>query len=249
MKKQLLIAGVLLSISTYFGFAQSYYGNRGIVPYERRPMPQSNGGMVPYEGDRLGSGRELPSPDDYRTESSRSVFVDTKVNNAINVNGFFVAEKAYFGSSVTARSSADIKKSEFKGDFKVMGSLNAERVTFNNVDVNGSAMLNDLTIKGSLTIYGSVFLNDSEVKGTVTLNGSLFIDDAEVKDVIIQQGSLTLYKAETRTITVNAPGATINISDSTVKGDIRFSQPGGKVILMGSSKVHGKVINGTIMRQ
>ena len=158
---------------------------------------------------------------------------------------------------------------------KVNGALNAEQCTIKQATVSGAANLQQCTINQKLTVHGGCNIKNSEVKN-MTVYGGLNMKNSKSSDAIHVCGQAKLTESKIHefesnglknefhdcdisgSIVINKPDTNwflslfqsktqqLTLIDTVVHGDITFEQDGGKVILHGSSKIHGKIIGGTI---
>ncbi len=141
--------------------------------------------------------------------------------------------------------------------------------TLDRIDSNGSILVDDCTIKKSISVNGSLALHNSTVE-EVVLNGQLFISNTQVNLTKVngsisgggsqfnelvsvasentnfkdcELNSLLIRKTENPNSTqvVNLLGNTI------VNKNITFEVPGGQVIVSKHAQVCGKVENGNII--
>lgn len=151
------------------------------------------------------------------------------------------------------------------------GALNAEKSIFEKATISGSANLENCTCNQELVIHGSCNIEDSLLKKTV-IYGSVNMENSKNVDIINVFGNANLDQSTIQdfesngskidftncdvlgSIQIKKPKQgwfgsfftnkkqQVTLTDTIVHGDIIFEEDGGKIILRGKSKIHGKII-------
>ena len=135
-------------------------------------------------------------------------------------------------NSISGNGMVVVNGTNVNGMTTINGMLNAKEANFLSLQVNGSANLdqcivNQVTdIKGSLNASATKFNNSVDIHSNVTtlvnsnINGNLRVhhtDDGKQK---------------------------VNLTTSSITGDIIFDDGDGEVVMHGNSKVSGNIIGG-----
>ena len=152
-----------------------------------------------------------------------------------------VTIKRYF----TCYGYAQLKKVNILGVTTMYGPMVAENSTFTDVDVRchnktigkGIVKLNNCTLN-KLALNGRLEAHKSTIKQITTFATKTVLSNSKVHDIKIVNTMPTRHEK-----------ATLILDNTTIKGSITFTQKGGIIICKGTSKIHGTIINGTIIKQ
>lgn len=149
------------------------------------------------------------------------------------------------------------------------GALSAKKVTFADVQVNGSSELINSTVKGqmnidgglnveqgefeALNVNGGVSLSQAHIKGEAVINGGLIARDTSFEKHLsvaaekIEFDNVKLLSLHVQCVGKRAKMQQVLLKGNTlVKGDIVFDGK-GKVLMETGAKIQGTVKNGKIV--
>ena len=156
------------------------------------------------------------------------------------------------------------------------GALNAEDCVFEKATISGGVNLDNCLVSKTLTVHGGFHTQDSKY-ADVTVHGGFCAENSEItgktivmggsnctdctlnefvcngRDIVFKNcdisGSITVEKLSTHWFWsfFTSEKQELKLTTTAVHGDISFEKDGGIVILKGDCKIHGKVINGTII--
>jgi len=151
------------------------------------------------------------------------------------------------------------------GSFHGRTALNGS--SHDNLSINGSGNLSNVTVTGSLSSNGSLKLSESTIEsltsnggtnlqntivnGPCTVRGSLYVDSSTLSTISVSSTNITFYNSKTKSIRVENTSRTIehivDLNNTTIDGDIVFESGNGKVLLKGDSKITGEVLGGQVV--
>ena len=149
----------------------------------------------------------------------------------------------------------------------VHGVCKLTNVAVNELTCFGAAELNNVTIKGALSVFGTLSMIKTAVNGSIDVKGSFSSTNSVVKGPVITYGPIsattTVFNSNiisyTTDIVLNASEVkgslsieskdkipTLQLIDHTiVTGNVTFSKQAGIIKLDPGSQVLGSVTNGT----
>lgn len=174
---------------------------------------------------------------------------------------------------LTVNGSAALEDVTVDGQLKIYGSVSSESCNFYNAEIHGSAAFEDVRVAKSLIVHGSYAAEHSDledvviygssnfahcdIQGTCNLTGSADLEHSEVHHGItflgaeltiastVVHGNISVVKRSWFWSLFQSQK--IKVSHAELWGDIVFEAPGGRVEMDRSSKIHGKVINGSVV--
>lgn len=133
--------------------------------------------------------------------------------------------------------------------------------------VSGYGSFENKEIKKELTIYGSGNFKKVNAHKKVTVHGAATVHDSTFKDIIVYGylngvgstfADVMLYSNKSdfddctiASLTVESKNKkpTIKLTDTIIKGDVEFKGKKGKIVLKGTAKIQGNIINGTVIKK
>ncbi|MDP3889255.1 MAG: hypothetical protein Q8Q25_01775 [bacterium] len=154
-----------------------------------------------------------------------------------------------YGERVTINGNATFNNRSMKSVL-VNGKATLKNVTISDtLSVNGALQASYSTI-GTLHTNGNAYLSKTIVQGLSSISGFLQADQSTFDEISISTRNMILVNCTTKTITVKKQMPSleqiVDLSNTTVNGDILFEGNQGKVILRGISKVTGNITGATI---
>ncbi|MCS5711096.1 hypothetical protein [Candidatus Berkiella aquae] len=137
-----------------------------------------------------------------------------------------------------------------EGDTLINGYLLAKNSSFHDLTVNGQCQLENTELLGPLSINGQLQLKNVNAEGPITVYGFLGARNTQfAKPITITSANLDLIDSNAQNITIEPVKdlkQTLNLTRSTVNGDITFTSGKGIVKVDPASSIKGKVKGGTI---
>ena len=175
---------------------------------------------------------------------TRFGMVNTKgesISGNLTVMGYGTFRKLSIGKDCDIRGDAQFDKAVINGNLLVLGHLTGD----------------DITVKGSSTIYGYVDKVSNLDMQDLSVRGSLKAQSSTFKNVKVKKGKknkdkknleVVLKKCTLSSLVVKSKkaGGYIELHDTTINGDVTFSKEPVCVKLFGTSKIEGKIVNGTV---
>lgn len=134
-------------------------------------------------------------------------------------------------SHLNANGMVSLAGTKVMGDTQVRGQLSAHGATFESIAINGTAELNQVTASKDLVVKGFLVMKQTKACNVIATANRVELYDTEV-------GELHLVKHQ------EEPQTVILAGNSRVKGNIKFDQGNGRVVMSPSASVVGKIIGG-----
>ncbi len=122
-----------------------------------------------------------------------------------------------------------------KGESFIQGKLYANKTSFQDIHIDGSARV-----------------ENSQIQHLMTINGFLIADQSQFQNIEISSNQMVLKGSSVQQIRFRSSGAhsEITLENGTqVQGDIYFEGNAGTVYLNGGSTIHGSVVNGEVKKR
>lgn len=165
-----------------------------------------------------------------------------EITKNMRLYGHNALDNVTFKKNLTCYGYAELQSVTVQGVTTMFGPLSADHCLFKDMDVR---CYNEMIGKGV------VQLNNSSVQ-KLTLNGILKADSCTIDKIITFGADTELVRSTVKEIVVlnkaHNEKTPIVLTDTTVEGNISFSQKGGIVICKGTSTIHGTVTNGIIKK-
>ncbi len=160
--------------------------------------------------------------------------------------------------NINVYGSADLINTTITKELSIYGSVDLKKSNIEKLYIYGSAEIDTTTID-KLYVYGSAEIENSTIHKRTKLYGSLKAKNSTFDVIKIKGKKATFSDCKTKTINVSKnteftlfgkskkkKKQTIKLKNTTVNGDIIFTEEKGTVILEGNSKVTGNVTGGVI---
>jgi NDP-sugar pyrophosphorylase family protein len=167
-----------------------------------------------------------------------------------------ITTQEYF-NDVTINGNETITQTTVKGRVTVNGTATIENATLKkDLIVHGSATVKNSTIKNGAIVYGTITFDNVTTTNKVTVFGLLKAQKSTLHDVELycSRGTIPLNYCSLSNITIKvddrqheAP-VTIELLNTTVAGNITFSNGKGIVTLQGTSSIKGTMHGGTVSK-
>ncbi len=136
--------------------------------------------------------------------------------------------------SVVCYGPAVLKQTSIAGDLKVAGTLDAQRITAQAMNVEGAAKISDSDIAGPASVNGNLTATQVNFQKDVNVTGTnIFFSRTSIK------GTVTVNS------TSSAPYVVMQCG-TIVRGTVIFAGKAGVVQITGDSIVAGKIKNGSM---
>ncbi len=136
-------------------------------------------------------------------------------------------------SNLTCFGPADLEGTTVMGQLIVYGPLTLNAATVNEVQVKGEIHSTSSSIKGVASVYGPLFANNSSfAKDVFSATNYLELTSSKILGNMTEKSS-------------NQIGVIQMTQDSSISGDVDFSDQAGIVKLDKSSQVKGSIKNGS----
>lgn len=147
----------------------------------------------------------------------------------------------------------------------VQGTVDFDHQSFNSLTIQGTADLEDVTVKNDLvvqgsleaedcllhniTVYGNVALEETKVSGKTQVFGRAEFDECSLQQVEIISKKAVFEECTALSVIVKGTevGSTIILNNTQILGDLLFEKGEGKVRLEGDSEVKGNIIGAMII--
>ena len=160
----------------------------------------------------------------------------------LHVSGAICAQDCTF-EKVEISGAVDFKNSSVLQNLVVHGGCNVTDSKLCDVVVRGGLCAEDSKITGKTVVAGGASFNHCAVNDFVT-NGT----NSEFKESDVA-GNILIEKSDSGSffsLFRSAKKQEIKLVGTVVHGDVTFEKEGGIVILKDSSKILGKIVNGTV---
>jgi len=133
----------------------------------------------------------------------------------------------------------------------VNGSLTAKNSEFHELTVNGSCSLDKSELLSPVSISGSLLLTNVKANGVITVFGALAASHTVfTKPITVKSTKTDFVDSKLESITIGEVSGhqtqSVNLTNSSVNGDITFVLGKGIVKMDQASSIKGKVHGGTI---
>lgn len=147
----------------------------------------------------------------------------------------------------------------------VQGSVDFDHQSFNSLTVQGTADLEDVTVKddlvvqGSLeaedcflhniTVHGNASIEETKVSGKTQIFGLAEFDECTLQQVEITSKKVVFEECTALSVVIKGAevGSTVVLNNTQISDNLVFEKGEGKVKLEGDSEVKGKIIGGSII--
>lgn len=161
------------------------------------------------------------------------------VDNNLTISGSVAAQDCSLNEAIISGSCV-LEKVKVAKKLTVHGSCSAEDCRIATVTINGSSSWEDCDILGEIKIYGSAAFQHCNIKNSIVFSGI----DVSLNHCFVG-GSITIQKISWFRSLFRSQK--IKVFATEIRNDIVFETPGGVVEIDSSSKICGKVVNGTIL--
>lgn len=164
------------------------------------------------------------------------------------------ASGARMGPSSLADGSTSLQNDKFNA-LTIGGDFTGNNLVIaNKLQVESSAILTKVTVKGPSLIGGNLISNDATFKGALKVDHNIISIYSDFESGIRFNGAQLELNGRSEvwgniiSTKVDAP-AVIVINHSKVKGNIEFAVPNGLVVIKNHAYFKGEIINGALKEE
>ncbi len=160
-------------------------------------------------------------------------------------------------NDLTINGVGNISNTTVKGQATINGAATIKQAVFKkDLVVRGAATIKQSSIAESVSIFGQVNLDEVHIAGKTTIFGIISASSSILQDLEINcsEAAMQLEKCSLDNITIKInpqhphDAVTLELIDTTIKGNIFFSNEHGKIILKGTAHIKGRVTGGQIIK-